>query len=190
MTRHWLELGNQWLEVTRKFLWLASDSTRKNFRWLWLEGLVTLTGQKWLGHITVHWYSSEVAVVTFSDSKSTPFLKFFNPVPGPDREILQIWKSDSCSDSSYHRCNQNLSMFFLKKWPSVQIPASAEIENCFGSGTGSSQTFDSGSGSLSEKNAESCWSRFWQPGSMTPFCPGSDWKQSIQFVKGRSWLYC
>ena len=130
MTRHWLELGNQWLEVTRKFLWLASDSTRKNFRWLWLEGLVTLTGQKWLGHITVHWYSSEVAVVTFSDSKSSPFLKFFNPVPGPDREILQIWKSDSCSDSSYHRCNQNLSMFFLKKWPSVQIPASAEIENC------------------------------------------------------------
>jgi len=29
-----------------------SDSTRKNFGWLWLEGLVTLTRQKWLGHIT------------------------------------------------------------------------------------------------------------------------------------------
>ena len=62
VTRHWLELANQWLEVTRQFSCLDSDSTRpshdsdstrKNFRWLWLEGLVTLTRQKWLGHITV-----------------------------------------------------------------------------------------------------------------------------------------
>jgi len=50
LTRHWLELANQWLEVTRQFLWLDSskswldfDSTRKNFRLLWLEGLVALT---------------------------------------------------------------------------------------------------------------------------------------------------
>ena len=52
LSRHWLELANQWLEVTRQFLWLDSDSnrpshdstlTRKNFWWLWLEGLVTLT---------------------------------------------------------------------------------------------------------------------------------------------------
>ena len=56
MTRHWLELANQWLEVTRQFLLLDSDSTRpnhgsestrKNFRWLWLEGLVTMT-RLWL----------------------------------------------------------------------------------------------------------------------------------------------
>jgi len=52
MTQHWLELANQWFEVTRHFLWLDSDSTWKNFWWLWLEGLVTLTRQKWLGHIT------------------------------------------------------------------------------------------------------------------------------------------
>ena len=46
VTRHWLELANQWLEATRRFLWLDSDSTRashdsdstwKNFRWLWLD---------------------------------------------------------------------------------------------------------------------------------------------------------
>ena len=47
VTLHWLELANQWLEVTRQFLWL--DSTKS---WLWLEGLVTLTRQKWLGNIT------------------------------------------------------------------------------------------------------------------------------------------
>ena len=59
MTRHWLELVNQWLKETRPILrldttktWLDSDSARQNFRWLWLEGLVTLTLQKWLGHIT------------------------------------------------------------------------------------------------------------------------------------------
>jgi len=54
-------LANQWLEATRQFLWLDSDSTRPShdsdadstiFKWLWLEGLVTLTRQKWLGHIT------------------------------------------------------------------------------------------------------------------------------------------
>ena len=28
MTQHWLELVNQWLEVTQTFLWLDSDSTR------------------------------------------------------------------------------------------------------------------------------------------------------------------
>jgi len=39
LTRHWLALANQWLEVTRQFLWFESDS--KSFRWLWLEGLVT-----------------------------------------------------------------------------------------------------------------------------------------------------
>jgi len=46
MTRHWLELVNQWLEETRPILWLDSDSirpshestlTRQNFRWLWLD---------------------------------------------------------------------------------------------------------------------------------------------------------
>jgi len=40
VTRHWLELANQWLEVARLFSTRPShdsDSTRKNFRWLWLD---------------------------------------------------------------------------------------------------------------------------------------------------------
>ena len=43
MTQHWLELVNQWLEVTRPFLWLNSDSTRPSHdstlkgSWLWLD---------------------------------------------------------------------------------------------------------------------------------------------------------
>jgi len=67
VTRHWLEPANQWLEVTRQFSRLWLDST-KSWLWLdskkiwmtrlWLEGLVTLTRQIWLGHITVHWYES------------------------------------------------------------------------------------------------------------------------------------
>jgi len=39
---------------------------------------------------------SEVAGVTFSDSESAPVPKFLNPGP----VILQIWESDSCSDSA------------------------------------------------------------------------------------------
>ena len=67
VTRHWLEVANQWLEVTRQFSWLDSDSTRPShdsnsdskkiwmtLTWLWHEGLVTLTRQKWLGHITAY----------------------------------------------------------------------------------------------------------------------------------------
>jgi len=34
VTRHWLELANQWLEVTRQFSWLDYDSTKS---WLWLD---------------------------------------------------------------------------------------------------------------------------------------------------------
>jgi len=75
MTRHWLELVNQWLEVTRPFLWLDVDSTESwldsdstKFQMiltrLWLEGLVTLTRleglvtltrQKWFGYIIDLW---------------------------------------------------------------------------------------------------------------------------------------
>ena len=60
--------------------------------------------------------AAEVAGVTFSDSDSTRVPKFLNP--GPDPAILQIWESDSCSDSGgNHRSNRNLLMFLLKKWP-------------------------------------------------------------------------
>jgi len=51
-------------------------------------------------------FLSEVDGVTFSDSDSAPVLKFLNPDRGP--AILQIWESDSCSDSGYnHRSNRN-----------------------------------------------------------------------------------
>jgi len=56
-----------------------------------------------------------MAGVTFSDSDPAPVPKFL--YPGPDPAILQIWESDSCSDSGYnHWSNQNLPMFSLKKW--------------------------------------------------------------------------
>ena len=47
----------------------------------------------------------------FSDSDSTPLPKFLNPGPA----ILQIWESDSCSDSGYnHRSYRNLPCFYLR----------------------------------------------------------------------------
>jgi len=57
LQQHWAPFSNLsgarqflWLDSTKS--WLHSGSTRKNFMWLWLEELVTLTRQKWLGHIT------------------------------------------------------------------------------------------------------------------------------------------
>ena len=52
--------------------------------------------------------SLEVTGVTFYDSAPVP--TFLNPSPA----ILQIWESDSCSDSGYHRSSRNLPMFYLK----------------------------------------------------------------------------
>jgi len=80
VTRHWLELANQWLEVTRQFLWLDSDSTqprydsdstRKSFRWFWLEGFVTLTRQKWFGHITARNYKNNLFCWNFQNPRET-----------------------------------------------------------------------------------------------------------------------
>jgi len=61
----WLDIDSnlqtndsKWLDGSRDstLTWLdrvmTLTLTRKNFGWLWLEGLVTLTRQKWLGHIT------------------------------------------------------------------------------------------------------------------------------------------
>jgi len=103
---------------------------------------------------------SEVAVVTFTDSDSAPVQKFLNPVPDPVPAILQIWESDSCSDSGYnHRSNRNLPMFLPKKWPH-RLLLLPNWKSDSRSGSGFSQIFDSGSGSGSEgKTAESCWSR-------------------------------
>ena len=46
--------GLKWLDSSCDSTksWLASDPARKNFRWLRLERLVTLSRQKWLGHNT------------------------------------------------------------------------------------------------------------------------------------------
>jgi len=44
-------------------------------------------------------FAPEVAGVSFSGSHSTSAPKLFNPGPVPGPTILQIWESDSCSDS-------------------------------------------------------------------------------------------
>ena len=71
---------------------------------------------------------TEVAGVTFADFDSAPVPKFLNPGPDMDWAIIQIWESDSCSDSGYnHWCSRDLPMFFLRKWL-TQTPAAAEFE--------------------------------------------------------------
>jgi len=55
--------------------------------------------------LVVQYNVPEVVGVTFSNSDSSPVPKFLNPGPA----ILQIWESDSCSDSGYnHQSNRNL----------------------------------------------------------------------------------
>ena len=57
-----------------------------------------------------------MAGVIFSDFDSAPVQKLLNP--GPDPAILQIWESDSYSDSGYNNpSNRNLPMCLPKKWP-------------------------------------------------------------------------
>jgi len=76
---------------------------------------------------------------------STPLLfhNFWNPGPA----ILQIWESDSCSDSSQnHRSNRSLPTFLPKKWPR-RLLLLPKWKSDSGSGSGFSQIFDSGSGS-------------------------------------------
>jgi len=43
VSRHWLELANQWLEATRQFLWLDSIKS-----WLWLEKILDDSDSKGL----------------------------------------------------------------------------------------------------------------------------------------------
>jgi len=40
---------------------------------------------------------AEVALVTFSDSNSTPVPKFLNPDPRSEMKLFQISESESCS---------------------------------------------------------------------------------------------
>jgi len=85
--------------------------------------------------------SPEAAGVTFADSDSAPVTKVLNPGPA----ILQIWESNSCSDSGYdHRSNRNFPMFLPKKWPHRLLLLPKWKSD---SGSGFSQIFDSGSGS-------------------------------------------
>jgi len=103
------------LESRWEIWWL--DTTRVTFftKWLdsshshWLETRVRVIFTK---SLTVWWTNlAEVAGVTFSDSDSAPFPKFWNPDPA----IFQIWQSHSCSDSGYnHQTNLNLPIFYLR----------------------------------------------------------------------------
>jgi len=87
------------------------------------------------------WCEKEVTGVIFSDFDSSPVPKFLNPGPA----ILQICKTDSCSDSGYnHRSNRNLPMFLLKKRPH-RLLLLPKRKSGSGSGSGFSQIFDSGS---------------------------------------------
>jgi len=96
---------------------------------------------------------TELAGVIFSDSDLAPVPKFLNPVPA----ILEIWESESCSDSSYnHRSNRNLPMFSPKKWLH-RLLLLPQWKSDSGSEPVFSQIFDFRSGS--EENAESCQSR-------------------------------
>ena len=57
-------------------------------------------------------WKGEMAVVTFLHIDSAPVPDFFNP----GLKNFQVWESDSCTDSGYHKCNRNSAMFLLKKW--------------------------------------------------------------------------
>ena len=88
--------------------------------------------------------------VTFLDFNSAPVPKFFNPGPA----ILQIWESDTGSDSGYyHWSNRNLPMFLLKKWPHRHLLL-PKLKSESGSGSEFSQIFDSGSGSGCERKTQ------------------------------------
>ena len=79
----------------------------------------------------------------FSDSDYAPVPKFLNPGPA----ILQIWESDTCSDSGYnHRSNRNSPMFLPKKWPH-RLLLLPKLKSDSGSGSVFSEKFDSRSGS-------------------------------------------
>jgi len=60
-------------------------------------------------------FKVEVDGVIFSDTDSSPVPKFWNPGAEPGPAILQIWESDSCSDSGYnHRSNRYYPCFYLR----------------------------------------------------------------------------
>jgi len=71
--------------------------------------------------------------------------KFFESGSRSGPAILQIWESDSCSDSGCnHRSNRNSPMFLPKKWPH-RLLLLQQLKSDSGSGSGFSQIFDSGS---------------------------------------------
>jgi len=88
---------------------------------------------------------SEVARVTFSDSDSVLVPKFFNPVPA----ILQIWESDSCSDSGYNNRCKPFTQFthVLRKKLPYTLLLLPKLKSTTGSRFGFSQIFDPDSGS-------------------------------------------
>jgi len=57
------------------------------------------------------WNEPEVTGVIFSDSVSALVPKFIESESVSEK--FQIWESDSCSDSGYHRSNRNLLFFCI-----------------------------------------------------------------------------
>jgi len=100
-----------------------------------------------------------MAGVTFSDSDAAPVPTFLNPDQGP--KVFQIWKSDSCSDSGYHRSKRNLPIFLLKKWPRrFLLCQNLKVTPDPG------PDFTNFRLRLRKKNAESCQSRLQHSGSI------------------------
>jgi len=130
--------------------WKARAASAQNFT-QWQQATIEITRHAhFVSACSRHIYLAEVAGVTFSDSDSAPVPKFLNPDPA----ILQIWESDSCSDSGYsHRSNRNLPMFFPKKRPQrfLLLP---KWKSGSGFGSGFPKIIDSGSGSGSERKTQ------------------------------------
>jgi len=98
-----LELANQRLEVTRQFLWLDSDLTRKNSRWLWLDSDSTLT-RLWLDSdstLTRLWLDSDSTLTRLDSTKSWL---------GSDSKGSWLWldKNDSGTSLIFRKAYQKI----------------------------------------------------------------------------------
>jgi len=82
--------------------------------------------------------------------------EIFKPDPGPTPKNVQIWESDSCSDSGYHRCNRHSAMFILRIchiWKPSRFLL-LKMKSDSESGSGFSQIFDFGSGAGTERKTQ------------------------------------
>ena len=131
MTRHWLELASQWLEVNRQFSWLNSDSTRpshdydstrKNFSWLWLD---SDSRALWLWLDKNHSDTSLVFCRYY-------FLHIICKLAVNLQDFIIVWQNTSCTvwrpavDCLPHWCCWTvlpggvIQLNFLQKWCNFQ----------------------------------------------------------------------